>query len=782
MAGTTELENLVIRLTGDGEQYAKMLLKSIEDTKQLDTTINQLTETEKQGEQITRQFMTTEERFAETQENLNALLRQGAITTTTYERAMEAARPAVQEVGRDTESLGDKVDKFTRSITQAAKATAEFAFLKSSFDAFASREQTLIRLNSALEVNDRAVRSTTADYKTWAKQIEQVSLSSSGEVLRLLAKAEAYELTGEKAKQAVQQAMAIAAVNDTEANSLLRITAAIAKGNLEQAMGMARLVPELRGVTNETEFLNKVNKLAEVGMKTLAEQSKSNEGAVVHLSIAWKQFKADLGEYVADGAKPVIQATTTLLGILRAMPGPMKEVIVITVALSAAWTALSLIGPFVIAALGGVYTSMVAFGAAIAANPLTAWIVVIGLAVAALYGLGKVIQGELASVKDLNRELEVSAKLRNELTSNQDRGTAKILGQAAKVRDPDEKYRFLAEELKKAQKEAQGYERELRNINKQMDAADNAWSDFTDLGNAAWEGMNQELVQNQTLLEGSKKRVQALKDELEKLNDQELQDDIDDIVDKMYEELALLGKTAEEQERYRLVARGATEGQLKEFDAIANKLANKKLYKDTEDAIWKVTEALQEQVDTFGMDADQIELYKLRMMGATDAQLEYVKALQQQKDALEKQQALYDKGQEVVEKFLTPQTKFMTQQRELSQLLEAGAIDVGTYERAMRQARKEIEGAAAAQKDFVEAGSAEANSRLRQYLDVNFSKPDPVTGKTYSAENITGTDVKSADAVSRLQKSNDILSQIRDILKQQGSSSNPTLARANLEF
>lgn len=782
MAGTTELENLVVRLTGDGEQYARMLLKAMEETKNLDNTVKQLDQTQQEAANITRQFMTAEERFSETQDNLNRLLREGAITTETYERAMNAARPTVEAVGRSTDSLGDKFEDFTRKVTALAKATAEFSFLKSSFDAFSGREQVMIRLNSALEVNGRAVQSTTADYKAWAKEISHVSMSSSGEITTLLAKAEAYELTGEKAKKAVQGALAIAAVNDTEANSLLRVTAAIAKGDLEQAMGMARLVPELRGVKNETEFLSKVNKLTEVGMKTLEAQAKSNEGAVHHLSIVWKQFKGDLGEYVADGAKPAIEFTTGLLTILRAMPGPMKELVVISIALSAAWTAISLIGPFIVAALGSVYASMVAFGVAIAANPLTAWIVVIGLAAAALYGLGKVVQGELSAVKDMNRELEISAKLRNDLTTNQDRTTAQTLGQAAKIKDPDKKYNFLEDSLKMAEKEAKGYEREIKNVNKQMEVYNSFWRATPDLGKNTWGVMNQELVQNQQLLDGSKKRVQALKDEIAKLNDQELQDDIDEIVEKMYEELALIGKTAEEQERYRLKAREATEGQLKEFDAIANKLANKKHYQEIEDAVYKVNEALQEQIETYGMTADQIEIYKLKSLGASNAQVQLTKDLQEQKAALEKQQDLYDKGQEVVEKFLTPQTKFMVNQRELSHLLEEGAIDVGTYERAMRQARKEIEGAAAAQKDFVETGSAESNSRIRQYLESNFSPSDPVSGKTYSPEQAPGVGSGSAEAASRIAKTNDILSQIREILKIQGQSNNPVISAANLEF
>ena len=57
-------------------------------------------------------------------------------------------------------------------------------------------------------------------------------------------------------------------------------------------------------------------------------------------------------------------------------------------------------------------------------------------------------------------------------------------------------------------------------------------------------------------------------------------------------------------------------------------------------ALKETTEALQKQLDTFRMTGDQVKQYELRMMGATEAQLKQVDALQKQVNLLKEQKNL----------------------------------------------------------------------------------------------------------------------------------------------
>src|SRR5207253_2095790 len=105
-------------------------------------------------------------------------------------------------------------------------------------------------------------------YKEFAEEMRNHSAMSERETLALLKKAESFSLSGEAAKRASHDAVALAAVNGGAAESMIRITAAVEQGNIKLAMHMSRLVPQLRGIHSEAEFVDKYNKLIAVGFET----------------------------------------------------------------------------------------------------------------------------------------------------------------------------------------------------------------------------------------------------------------------------------------------------------------------------------------------------------------------------------------------------------------------------------------------------------------------------------------------------------------------------------
>jgi hypothetical protein len=107
--------------------------------------------------------------------------------------------------------------------------------------------------------------------------------------------------------------------------------------------------------------------------------------------------------------------------------------------------------------------------------------------------------------------------------------------------------------------------------------------------------------------------------------------------------------------------------------------------RELDQAVGQVTSRLQEQIATAGMSADQIEQYRLRQQGATQAQIDSVAALQQQRAALEAHAAALARGKDVTASMATAEERRAERLREVSSLLQQSAISQETYNRAVRE-------------------------------------------------------------------------------------------------
>lgn len=170
------------------------------------------------------------------------------------------------------------------------------------------------------------------------------------------------------------------------------------------------------------------------------------------------------------------------------------------------------------------------------------------------------------------------------------------------------------------------------------------------------------------------------------------------------------------------------------------------------DDIGKLEEKIQEQINTFGMAGNAVEIYKLQQRGATEEQLRAAKALDEELKLLEKEAKLKQKAEQLIKKHITPLQKFTEGQNELNEMLEKGLIDVHTHTEAMAELRNAfdkdmkvkitVEGV-----DAALAGTAEAEARLRQFranaagpLDVGLPGAPPVGRITAAA----GGDLRSS--------------------------------------
>lgn len=106
--------------------------------------------------------------------------------------------------------------------------------------------------------------------------------------------------------------------------------------------------------------------------------------------------------------------------------------------------------------------------------------------------------------------------------------------------------------------------------------------------------------------------------------------------ESLKEQQATLGMTAEEVEIYRLSLKGLTEAELFQTRVAALSLQDMRGALALKEQI-KATEAgLQSQLSTVGVTGAQLEVYKLQLAGATDAQVANAQALATKVDAAQK--------------------------------------------------------------------------------------------------------------------------------------------------
>lgn len=138
------------------------------------------------------------------------------------------------------------------------------------------------------------------------------------------------------------------------------------------------------------------------------------------------------------------------------------------------------------------------------------------------------------------------------------------------------------------------------------------------------------------------------------------------------------------------------------------------------DEVEALTSKLKEQIQTTGMNSEEIDIWKLKQKGATEAMLVGARAAVAQIKAKEENKKADEKAKAIMDKIKGPHEKFANAQAMLHDLLNANKISLEAFNLEMAEARKEltkdlkidfkITGI-----DAVEAGTAEAAARLEQY-------------------------------------------------------------------
>lgn len=275
---------------------------------------------------------------------------------------MQSAAASAQQTAKQVEASSKLIEGFSKSLSSFASqaggalaALGTFSWLSGARSAFEEAEKNTLKLRAAIEAGGHAVAATEADYRKFAQAIQDVTALSRGEVLASLRKAESYGLSGAAAKSAVQSAIALSSVTDADTDSLLRLTAALARGDVALAMHAGRLVPQLRGIKDESTFVARATALMDLGWKQATIEGATNSAVINRLWLSLKSLRNEIGEIVSTALRPLIAALQEGVNWFLALDPAVRRSIVVVGSLTAGFLllkpAIAFLGPVLSLAL-----------------------------------------------------------------------------------------------------------------------------------------------------------------------------------------------------------------------------------------------------------------------------------------------------------------------------------------------------------------------------------------------------------------------------------------------
>lgn len=668
-------------------------------------------------------------------EELERLVARLVGDATSYLKMLEDAQSAskkaakeVEQTAKQIEGTGSKLITFGHAAAGAFAAMGAESFLHHAAKEWEIAEATAIKLTAALRANGREVEETLKDYEEFATATEKWTRLGDDSVLMLLKQAESYGLTGDAAKDAANNAIALAAATDTSADAALRLVANVEKGNMEMAMMSARMIRELRGIHNEAEFMQQLNSLLEAGFTAEAELAATAAGQTAQLKNEYGNLQEELGKVVSEGLIPAIKATKELVVWARQLPDWVKKGAVTILAMGVALgTVVAMVGgiKLVGAAIVGAVASAASLAVALAANPYVQAAVAIGFLVLAYVKLREAIALSRQSVKDFNEAQKLSARLDSDLHDRFSSTTDAILEEGKAIDNTSDRLAYFQEQLRMANVELGGMNT----------AASEAAANLVELNTWLNRRIQPKLIeQAQGALDTLSAHADDGRDRVKKL-----QGAINELNKEMRKQSASDAKEA---------AAAFAEALAKAADE-AHATA-KALTSDMDSTI----DSLEAEIDMFGESADAIKLYTLQLRAAkapadaeNDARLKRIAGLVEEKQKLEdaKKAAdeldkMFEEGVSIAES-VDPLIKFNNEIDKLARLLSVGAISEEIFELATAEANRQLEEAqkqADKARESIErldaalSGSAEARSRILEFIARN---EDERTNRRSPAQN-----------------------------------------------
>lgn len=698
---------------------------------------------------------------------------------TNYRDTLEEAEGLTREFGATLAGIGAGL---TAGITAPLVAFANMAV-----DEFINAENASLRLTAAIEGGGHAATNLTKQYTEMANELQSVTKYEDDFILGLFQEAESMGVSGDAAKKAVKEALALASAKGISAQSTIRMTIALAEGRAEM---LQRYIPALKGIKDPTEKAEEAHKRLADMFGVAEADSKTFSGQLEILQRDFGNALEPIGKMVAEGIVPLLNYGKQLIQWFDNLSPTAKTAAATTAAFAAA------IGPLLIG-LGGLSLSL---GATIAlykmyiAQNISAiastglWVIGIAAVTAAFIAL------EVA-LAEVNRRQEEGRALQKAIADEQQDRLSKDLAEAARGGD-DQKRQFILGALDEEAQKVKAYEmqlQQLRNNVRQMEAENNERSLL-----GAWlfgKTGNKELAEGQVknveiMLNAANARAKQLKDALEDVggpagkgpSEKDIKS-FEKFNQHLDAQIQAFGQISQAARLAEYATKGFTQAEIEAAEAKVARLEslkeNAKEEKKTlssatslEASIRSLSESLKTQIEGFDESTGKMSSHELAVSKAQSkldelmktveggseayeildkAQGELNKAMGDAKNlaAMEKQQKLLKKGEEFTKKHGEAQDRFNEKKKDLDELLEANVISIQTYNKALQEAaelaNKEYNAKFKVETSGIEAlksGSAEAEAHIQSFLQnkqgLSLDMKPPSTTKANKLTNADG--------------------------------------------
>lgn len=260
-----------------------------------------------------------------------------------FRAGMDESVSKAQETASNIEQSASKIESFVEGVKGFASAAVDALaaiggkeLLEDFFSEFSAAERAALDLRATLRAQGRDVDALSAHYVELSGELQQLYAISDEAIQGLFGQAEAFGLTGAAAERAANDAIGLAKGNEQLAMSTIRVSQAVAQGDIKRAMMFSRQIKELRGVRDEAEFLAKYEKLVAAGLESAAEAADTASGQFKLLDLTFGDFKEQLGEIVAQALKPIAQMAVAAAKAFQGLSPEIKLATVASIALSVA--------------------------------------------------------------------------------------------------------------------------------------------------------------------------------------------------------------------------------------------------------------------------------------------------------------------------------------------------------------------------------------------------------------------------------------------------------------
>ena len=314
MASEVEVERLLVRLLGDGSQFQRMLM--------------------------------------------------------TAQTSAQSSMVAIQRMSLNIEGYQKSIEGFARTAGSALASYGIIEWLRGARQAFEEFELVTLKLNNSIRMNGGDVEKLTKDYGEFAKAISQVTNTSKGEVTQMLARLETQGISGDMAKAAVKNTMALgaAAIHVRGSWQTMHAAIALAQGNMHQAAHLLGI--DMKKFKDESALTVEVQRKLANGWELAQIQAQTNSAVWKRLTNTFKELKLEIGKVLSEQMKPLLMVAQQLADMFKVVDDATKGIIVRLGVMIASSLTLRPILMFILRPLTDLITGFLAFSLSLVTTTL----------------------------------------------------------------------------------------------------------------------------------------------------------------------------------------------------------------------------------------------------------------------------------------------------------------------------------------------------------------------------------------------------------------------------